>query len=273
LRYADPVPKQGPPSDLDTAIVNARKTWPRIAVDPGAVRKHFQKLCERNSRPLAHAADVYLAFAAGQGDPVAIAAIESLLRAQTPGALAHLRQPAAFNQDVQQKLLMRLFLRDKAKIRTYVGNGPLRSWLVAATLRTALNMMERQHQEVSIDEGMPGKNRADDPELEHFRRRYAKPLKAALEDAIRALSPDERNVLRFYFLDGLTVEKIAALRGTHKATVSRLITKTRRALFEQVQRNFGQRFAHGQAEFESVIRLVQSELQVSLERVLSPEPG
>jgi RNA polymerase sigma-70 factor (ECF subfamily) len=101
-----------------------------------------------------------------------------------------------------------------------------------------------------------------------MRGRYGGLLKRAVEGALEGLEADDRNVLRFYFVDGLTVEQIARIRGSHKSTVSRLITRVRKQLREQVAEAFAEDPNERPEELSSVLRAVMSQLDVSLERAL-----
>lgn len=121
----------------------------------------------------------------------------------------------------------------------------------------------------SLDANTPGAaGGAGDPELAHVRRTYGKAMKGAVESALKDLEPDDRNVLRFYFVDGLTVEQIARMRSVHKSTVSRLITRVRAHLLEQVKDEVAANVQARREELSSVLRAVVSQLDVSLERVL-----
>jgi RNA polymerase sigma-70 factor (ECF subfamily) len=256
----------------DARIDVARGAWPRLVVNRHAFEEQL-KVCSAG-QPQLHVADLYLAFACAEEDPEAIRALAGLVKAEVPRALSHLRQSSAFGDDVQQQLLTRLVMRSgnqPAKIRSYRGRGPLSAWLRSAALRTALNALESVRPEESVDQNVAAaSSRAgDDPELAVMRRRFNGPLKRALESALRGLEPDDRSVLRFYFVDGLTVEQIAIIRGTHKSTVSRLITRTRKLLVGQVEELLIVKLGIKRDELSSMIRVVQGQLDVSLERALA----
>jgi RNA polymerase sigma-70 factor (ECF subfamily) len=175
-------------------------------------------------------------------------------------------QGRAFAEDVSQQLLTKLLVT--RKVEAYAGRGPLTAWLRAAAVRTALNVLETAKPQASLSENQPAAARgAHDPELALLRRRYGPLLKGAVEGALLGLEADDRNVLRFYFVDDLTVEQIARIRGTHKSTVSRLITRVRKLLLAHIK---GALIERGMREHEvsSVLRAVVSQLDVSLERAL-----
>jgi RNA polymerase sigma-70 factor (ECF subfamily) len=110
--------------------------------------------------------------------------------------------------------------------------------------------------------------RIEDPEVAHLRRQYGALLRTAVETQLARLPVDERNLLRFHFIDGLSLTQIATLRGVHQSTVSRLLARTRQDVLEGIRLGFRTMFADAEDEFSSVIRLVQSQLDVSIEQAL-----
>src|SRR6185436_8511874 len=54
---------------------------------------------------------------------------------------------------------------------------------------------------------------------------YRKSFKQAFEEALAALSIHDRLLLRQHFLDGLSIDRMAALHDVHRATAARWIAK------------------------------------------------
>lgn len=247
----------------------ARAKWPKLAVNRAEFRA---RLAAAGERALPNAADLYLAHACRGGDPPAIRELSRLVEGQVQHAVRRLSQDQAFTQDVSQQLLSKLLVAsegERPKIETYSGRGTLEAWLRAAAVRTALNMLEALKSQSSLDANLAVASRGgSDPELAHVRRRYGKAMKGAVESALKHLEADDRNVLRFYFVDGLTVEQIARLRGVHKSTVSRLIARVRTKLLDQVKDEVAEAANARREELSSVLRAIVSQLEVSLERAL-----
>ena len=250
--------------DLEAAVEHAKLSWPKLKVSRVAFRAH---LAASGARALPHAADLYLAFACAARDEAAARELTARVEREVPQAVRHFGQGSAFAEDVSQQLLGKL-LAEK-KIQTYAGRGPLAAWLRAAAVRTAINAVESLKSQASLDSNIvaPGRSGAD-PEIAIVRRKYGAALKVAVEAALKELQTDDRNVLRFYFVDGLTVEEIARIRGAHKSTVSRLITRIRRQLLAQVKGDLTAKMNARPEELSSVLRAVVSQLDVSLERAL-----
>jgi len=213
--------------------------------------------------------DLELARACLTNDEGAQRQLEAQLRSVLPGALKGLRRDPAFADEVRQKLLEKLLVGPHPKIAGYSGRGPLKAWLRAAALRTALHLLAQRRPSETLDERIPVADTGADPELAHLRRRFAEPLKRSVEAALKELSRDDRNALRFYFLEGMTVQQIATLRGVHKSNVSRLIARVRRDLLASVTAMVKSQVRVTDSELESVLRLMRSNVDVSIERALS----
>jgi RNA polymerase sigma-70 factor (ECF subfamily) len=211
-------------------------------------------------------------LACADHDAPAVKELVKRVKAEVPRALRHLGQSTDFGEDISQRLLTKLLVAEKnqpAKIATYAARGPLIAWVRAASVRTALNALEATRPQLSVSRSIPGPSRgAGDPELALIRRRYGAALKAAVEAALRNLEPDDRNVLRFYFVDSLTVDQIARIRGSHKSTVSRLITRIRKDLLARVEGRLVGELKARPEELSSVLRALVSQLDVSIETAL-----
>src|SRR5262249_22780652 len=107
-----------------------------------------------------------------------------------------------------------------------------------------------------------------DPEIDLLRARYAVEFQAALRAALEALPARDRNLLRFSYLEGLSIDEIAAFYRVHRATAARWIGRARDALVEETRRLVLARVAVGEAELESLMRDLASQLEVSVRRLL-----
>ncbi len=85
-----------------------------------------------------------------------------------------------------------------------------------------------------------------------------------------ALSPGERNLLRQHFSDGLTVDEIGALHGVHRATAARRVAKARSQLFAGTRRTLMDNLGLNRSELDSVMRMIESNVHVSVQRNLTP---
>jgi RNA polymerase sigma-70 factor, ECF subfamily len=255
---------------LDALAVRAREALPRIQT---GLSDFLRFLAER---PEGHgqAVDLYLAFACLQGDTWAMEELERRLQSLVGAAITHLRPDRIFVEEVHQRLRQKLLLPREGrppKLREYAGKGPLAQWLRAVALREALNLLAQQRagapaesSTALLEMAAPG----PDPELTLLKHRYAPEFKAALEAALRELPARERNFLRLFFLEGLAVEQIARLDGTHKSTVSRRMAGARERVLTEMRRQLRERLALSVSELDSLVGQLRSQLDVSLAHAL-----
>jgi RNA polymerase sigma-70 factor (ECF subfamily) len=104
----------------------------------------------------------------------------------------------------------------------------------------------------------------DDLELDFLKRKYGAEFKAALAEAFGSLTPRDRNLLRQFFGQGLTVDEMAPLYRVHRATVARWIAKSRDTLVQRTRDALVQRLNAPASEVASLLRLIRSELDASL---------
>ena len=260
-----------PPSlDLEALAVRAREALPDIQVDPAA----FLRFLATRPEGQGQAEDLYLAFACARGDAWAMGELERRLGSLVGAAITHLRPDRVFVDEVHQRLRQKLLLprEDRPpKLLEYAGKGPLAQWLRAVALREALNLLAQgragaplESDTALLELATPG----PDPELTLLKHRFAPEFKAALEAALRELPARERNFLRLFFLEGLTVEQIARMDGTHKSTVSRRMASAREQVLGAMRRQLQERLALSGSELDSLVGQLRSQLDVSLARAL-----
>jgi RNA polymerase sigma-70 factor (ECF subfamily) len=260
-----------------------RAAWPGIQVDDQRLVAHLGRhladpgedarvALERN------AGDLYLACACTAGDSRALEAFERCFLADLGTPLARIEVARATVDEIKQLLRDKLLVATAdrpPRISEYSGRGPLLSWVRVAAVNTALSLRRRQQPEISPDENsrlqLPSADA--DPELAYMKARYRRDFKAAFAAAVALLSPQERMVLRLNFLDGLNIEEIGTLYRVHRATVARWIARARQSLLGETRRQLIERLQLGGGEFESLMGLVQSQLDVSIARYLRQSAG
>jgi RNA polymerase sigma-70 factor (ECF subfamily) len=146
--------------------------------------------------------------------------------------------------------------------------GALGGWVRVAAVRTALNLRRDQKPAEAEQPRMSPSEAVPDPELDFLKMRYRGEFEAAFGDALGALDSEERNVLRLHYLDGLNIDEIGALFKVHRTTVARWLAKSREQILMGTRRRLGERLRITDSELDSLIALVQSQLDVSLRRFL-----
>ncbi len=226
---------------------------------------------------LLRAQELYLAYACAAGHQGALAVFESTYMPVVNSTVRSMRGQGASADEVAQQIRERLLVGTNnrgPRIADYSGRGDLRRWLRAAATRTYLNVIRKNKREIAASDEPVMDALVDDdvgPELAHMKELYRKEFKAAFERALAKLSDRQKNVLRYRHVDGVTVEGMAKIYRIHRATAHRWINEARSVLAKATERELRKRLSIDEAEFESIRRLIQSQVQLSLPRVLAAE--
>ena len=219
-------------------------------------------------------ADLFLACACVEGDSRAITAVSEMISEEVTRS-ARGRSGA---DDVAQTVRVKLLVGDSPRIAEYAGRGSLRGWLRVVVARAMVDAARQgKRRELPADDrelfDLPARG---DPELSFIKDHYREEFRGAFEAALRSLEPSERRLLRHQFADRLSIDQIGALYRIHRATAARQLSRAREELLSRTRRELSKRLELGRAELESVMRLIQSQLHVSLCRLLEQtlsEPG
>jgi RNA polymerase sigma-70 factor (ECF subfamily) len=265
------------PADLETRleslIAAARAAWPGITLDAGAFVAY---LAERWPAGVsldawltdAHAGDLYLTCACARGAAGAIEAFDRVHLPPVRDYLAHTRPDDAFVEDVRQSLREKLFVGDRRKIEEYSGRGALGGWVRMLSVRAAIDLRRQRGERVpDLRDEQPA---AIDPELGYLSQRYRREVEEAFRHALTLLDGEQRTLLRMHFVDAVTLDELARLKKLHRATIARRLALARKAILEETHRHLRQRLAVSNDELASLVRLVRSELQISVARLLVP---
>ena len=222
-----------------------------------------------------HAEDLALACACSHGDEAALTdATERLAPAIRAAAARVLPEDAVEDHlaDVLQRLLVAV-PPAPPDIAKYSGRGRLVKWVQTVAVRAAHSRTRKRTEDPSDDvESLAARLvESSDPELAALKATYRAQFKAAFRRALAELTPQRRNVLRLELLDRLTIDAIARLYNVHPATISRWRADTRGKLLRSTRRVFQREHAVARDEFESIMRLIGSQLEVSLPRLLDED--
>jgi RNA polymerase sigma-70 factor (ECF subfamily) len=259
-------------SPEESPYERARAAWPELHVD----EDRFAAACAAAGVPQAelYPADLWLVLACERGDPNALRALERVV-APIAKEVADRARTKLESDDLAQLLWQRLLIAEEgrvAKLFEYSGKGPLQGWLRVVATRLLVDAARKRsgnEAPVSNERVLDGLfAAASDPETELLKRHSRAALAAAFADALAALSPEDRTILRQHLADQLTIDQIAAAHGTHRATAARWINRAKETLVQGTRRRLGERLGLGRDELESVMRLIESQLHVSVVRLL-----
>lgn len=262
------------------AFERGRAAFPSVALEPEAFARFVCAVADREGALAAHAADLFLAAACVDGLDSAVLAFERTCGGAIDGALRRFARGSRDEDELGQLVRVRVLVGDgegSAAIAQYRGRGPLAGWSRVVATRIALNACRSEARRRESDESVPdlAATAEADPELRHLRARHAADFKAAFEAAIAGLSPEARNVLRFHFVDRLSIDQIGSAIGAHRVTAFRQLERARREIVEATRAHLRETLALGETELASVLRALDGEIELSLSRVfgdLSPSP-
>jgi RNA polymerase sigma-70 factor (ECF subfamily) len=246
----------------------ARAAWPSFEVSFELYSSRIDQDEATRETTSVNAGDVYLACACGDGNARALAEFESKYLIPARDAIARIDRAPDFIAEVQQLLRERLLVGPDAKIKGYRGRGPLAAWLRTAAVRTAFNVRRTRMESVDEPHGAEALDQLLDPELKMLKERHNALIQGTLERALAELDASDRLRLRYYYVDRLTLTKIAALEQAGVSTVFRRLDATTKALLAAIKRELAERLQLSGDSIDSLIRGVGSHIHLSLGRFL-----
>jgi RNA polymerase sigma-70 factor (ECF subfamily) len=217
-----------------------------------------------------HTGDLFLACACSHGDAGAIALFEQLYFAAEVDAACR-RSGRIAPDEMRQRVRAKLFVGPSPKIASYVGRSSLRTWLRAVVGRLLIDASRERVRDVptpEVDFSVLA-FKGDDPDRELVKRTYRAALEGAFVDAAERLSPKDKNLLHYGLAQSLNIDQIGRIYGVHRVTAARWLQKARASFVEQIRAVVMERMQLTASEFDSVLRLVVSEIDVTIARVFS----
>ena len=248
-----------PPPPEWIAALEAR--WPGVGVVE----------VERSGQAL-EGADLLFAAACLAKDPRALSYFDALLINEVRRAVSPLDTTNVLVDEVTQLVRERL-LMPPPRLADYAGQGSLGSWIRAVAVRVALNARRPGAREEPVA-ALPDHPIADaDPELALLRARYRAEFRGAFAEAVSTLTPRERTMMRLTALDGLTCAQVGQMYGKDASTVSRWLTASRAGLLEKTRQLLAHTLALSPSALDSLMRVADSELDLSISRLLQSSTG
>jgi RNA polymerase sigma-70 factor (ECF subfamily) len=265
-------------SDLAALRDRARAAYPDLAFDDATFAAEL-------ARRLGAAADpdqlarvrgdcVLLAIACAGGDEDAIRRFETEFLDEVDATARRLGATRDQLDELRSFIRRILFVSEPARpaaLREYAGRGDLRSYVRVIATRELVRAINKGRREVPVDADsfLDKLSPTSSPVAGFVRESYRADVDAAIRAALGELPEQARALLRYSVIDGWTVDRIGALFGVHRATAARRVAAARELLGEAIRAQLSARLAIPVDEVDSVVRLVQSRIDVSLERILS----
>ncbi len=263
---------------LSLGLAAAHTRWPHAREPDHEFSEYLSDRLVRqtdlaSAMPRLRIEDLFLAWWSGLGDPAGIAAFEAAFTDDLQRVLA--RFPRLPADELRQQLRIKLFV-SPARIRDYAGFGFLQNWVRVTAVRSfvdAARALRARRYEDELDEvellGLPSPG--NDPRSATVQAQLGAAIKRAFADAVAALAPRQRTFLRHAYVDRLTLDQIATTYQVHRATVARTLASARTQLAEQTRAGVGSALGVPADELTSAIAALDSQLELSLSRVLRAE--
>jgi RNA polymerase sigma-70 factor (ECF subfamily) len=258
---------------LAAMVAEARSAWPDLDVPADELVAYVAARLPAGAAATlatgARVADLALACACARGDPAAIAAFQQRYFGEIELCGKRIRCGDDVVAEAQQNLARMLFTGEPA-ITKYSGRGDLRGWIRVTATRELLRLQELTRREVHVtgDDMFDALSPAADPELAFLKDHYRHEFADAFRGAVAALSDRERILFRHQLIDGWGIDEIAMHHGVHRSTAARWLAAARQTLLDQTRERLKERWGATTLEVDSVIRLLTSRLDVSLERAV-----
>ena len=263
-------------NELATLIREAHTKWPAEWLSAEQLGAHILEVCDADTA--LRGADLYLCAAVLAKIEPACGALSQKIHETATAVVKRMGGDQADADDVARQTVEKLVVGSAERgprVADYQGRGSLSSWLRATVGRTFLNMKRKTKREILIGvDGVLdalGDDDASDPAMMHMKALYRAEFAAAFEAALAGLDDRQRALLRYRFVDGRTVDKIAAIYRVHRATCHRWISDARAALANATERLLREKLAVSETDFTAIRRLVASQLELSLSRIFAAE--
>jgi RNA polymerase sigma-70 factor (ECF subfamily) len=261
---------------LRAAAARGRAAWPGVVLDERVwletltrVRDH----ADADKREQIDVAGLYLATACLERVPGAVEAFEREAIPVARRAVAS-RAGGARVDEILQRVRLRLLAPidgGAPKLALYAGRGPLGGFVRTVAIRLLLDddPLARATESDDVLAAIP---EAADVEAQLCRLDQQQHFRDAFREALSALAPRDRALLRLSLLDGLSIDDIAPMYDAHRATVARWLSAARETLAARTREVLCERLRLAAPELESLLGRVLSHFELSLSRLLRDDP-
>lgn len=258
---------------MDRAFAAGQGAWPGVNLDKATFAQRMRELQADPDALTQRPADLYLATACIQRDPVALGLFERTFLGSVTRQLGRVALGPAEQDELLQRLRVMLLVGQNPKLLQYRGSGPLGAWVRVCALRLAIEMdasasVLRRNDNQALDRLMVSSPESEGLlDAEHHRESF----RLALQEELAALNPKEKTLLRLHFLEGMNIDALGSVFQVHRATVARWLVGIRTAVLKNVRRRLSLDLGASPSEAKSLVRLLGAEVELSVHRILQRE--
>jgi RNA polymerase sigma-70 factor len=97
-------------------------------------------------------------------------------------------------------------------------------------------------------------------------------FRAALTESFHGLELCDRNVLRFHYFHGLTVDQLADVLCSHRAAVIRQLSRIRERILRETRRHLASRLQLERRELDRLLDVARQRFDLAIARLLRGRP-
>jgi len=259
---------------IRTAFAAGRTAWPRASLAETDFSAWIRTRNIGAGELGACGVDLYLAAACALGNAGAVETFEKAFVQTVRPTLGRVALDAHTVDELRQTLRVRLLTGPNPRIGQYGGFGPLGAWVRVAAARVALELKEAERRDRGDSEVVDKLvSSGGDAELLVAKLQHKDALSAALEEAFTGLAAREKTLLRMHFLEQMTIDEMGVVFRVHRATVARWLVGIRHRILRQLCTKMSMDLETSASEINSLIRMVRSDIELSVRRLLDPGDG
>jgi len=266
---------------LERAYASGRRAWPDVSLSADVFAAFLAGRLDGSDPALSGTLstdDLYLVCATLRRDPAALAAFESRVLSRVGQYVGRLDASPQFVAEVAQNLRVKLFLGEggaDGKLAHYSGRGSLHSWVCAVALRAAHDLLRGRPRAASVapPQELDVLAASDDVELQLLRARHHQDFRRAVEEAMTALAPRDRTMLRLYFLEKVTAIQLGRMYGVHETTALRWLARAQEFVAARVRSDLEDRLRLRAEELDELMVLFRSRLDLTFGKLLATQQG
>ena len=262
---------------LGALYARGRDAHPKLRVSEDAFGRCLARCCVQTPvRALDSLAieDLYLACACIEGVRGAARAFEATYAKPIYRAVARVVAAGGDREDAAQRVRQHLLVggpESEPAIAKYPGRVPLAKWISVVAIRIAISLNRSDSAERKLRAKAAAEAVGVSPEDLVMRAELRRAIEPAVGEALDRLEGRDRLILRLYLVGGMSTHAIGASLGLSQQAVSKRIANVRDALLEDIRRTVSGQLKISEDEFSSLMRVVASQLDVNISRVLRRE--
>jgi RNA polymerase sigma-70 factor (ECF subfamily) len=259
-------------SIVENAFEIGRRAYPAVELRLAAFTEFAVARADTWNGNLERAADLYLACACVARLPAAATEFLARFADRIPKYLGRLARNPDLVAEVRQIVVMRCIVADgdgPPALEGYSATGSLEGWVRATAVREALALnRQRDRHTGDVENALEAQMPWVDREISLFKQIYREPVSRAFAAACLALDANDRALLRLHYVEGVTTASLAKMYGISRATLIRRLAAARESLVNGVKAALRADAGITNQDFDSVLRLVKSQIDLRLSVVL-----